>query len=204
MNDDEVWKTYPGIEWLQGSLFGEIRTLDRYVICNDGRKRLIKGRVLKQQIQKDGYMGVGFGMGGKVVYLLVHRVIAACFLDNPDNLPEVNHKNNNPMDNSVSNLEWCTHEYNIEYREKYGTALNRPVIAINLVTLEASHFPSQREAARQLGAYQPNIKDVIKGRYKSHRGYYFTNADSNAIENVRAKFGDSVASKVEELLNKEE
>lgn len=200
MNDKEIWKTYPPIEWLQGSNLGNVRTLDRCVACKDGGKRLIKGHILPQQFDRYGYMYVTFGMNGKIVHLKVHRVVAKTFLPNPDNLPQVNHIDNDPTNNRVENLEWCTPEYNIEYREKYGTALNHTIIAINLKTLEASRFLSQNEAARQLGADQGHIKDVIKGKRKTHHNFWFTNADNNAVENTRAKLGNEVAAKVETLL----
>lgn len=200
----EVWKPYPEFSWVQGSNFGNVRTLDHYVKDKRYGKRLIKGRVLKQYRQKNGYMYVYFSINGKTVGLRVHRIIAACFLDNPDNLEQVNHIDCNRTNNNVSNLEWCDGYYNSQYREKYGVsateARGHRIIAINIKTLAVLYFKSQGEAARQLGAYQQNIKDVIKGRRKKHHGYWFTNADEHAVENTRAKFGDKVAGKVKELM----
>lgn len=207
--ENEIWKTYPEIEWLQGSNLGRVRTLDHYVKDKRLGKRLIKGHVLPQRHRKDGYMDVSCGVNGKTVHTRVNRVIAMCFLDNPNNLPQVNHKNAIRTDNRVENLEWCTHQENIAYRNKLGHQANcgrgsAPVISVNLNTHEVSRFSSQSEAARQLGAYQTIIKNVIKGKQNKHHGYWFTNADNHAVENTRAKFGDSVARKVEKLLNKED
>lgn len=50
----------------------------------------------------------------------VHRIIAELFLDNPNHYPEINHKDSNPMNNNVNNLEWCSHYYNLEYAYDYG------------------------------------------------------------------------------------
>jgi len=202
--ESKIWKPYPSIEWLQGSRFGDVRTLDHYVTTKNGQKRLYKGHVLKQQRHKDGYMYVQFRVNGKKVHLSVHRIIAACFLPNPIGLEQVNHIDCNRTNNRLYNLEWCDGSYNQQYVEKHGKARGQRVIAINLKTLEASRFPSQHEAARQLGAYQTVIKDVIKGQRKQTHGYYFTNADSQAVESVRAKFGDSVARKVEQLMSENE
>lgn len=202
-NKVEVWKTYPKIEWLQGSNLGNARTLDHYVKDKRWGKRLIKGHVLKQYRTPNGYMYVTLKVNGKLVNLKVHRIIASCFLPNPDNLPQVNHKNCVRTDNLVENLEWCSRGYNIEYREKYGAACNSPVIAINLNTYEASRFPSQMEAARQLGAKQSAINGVLKGRrYKSTHGYWFTYANENTVDNIKAKFGDDVANKVSAFTDK--
>ncbi|ANO57984.1 HNH homing endonuclease [Lactobacillus phage P1] len=202
--ENEIWKTYPEIEWLQGSNLGRVRTLDHYVTGKDGRKQLIKGRVLKQHRHKNGYMYVSFRTGGKIVHALVHRVVASCFIDNPDSLPQVNHIDCNPANNLVDNLEWCDGFYNQQYVEKYGKSRGQRVIAINLTTCEILCFPSRMEAARQLGAYQQHITDVIKCKRKSHHGFWFACYNSQASESVRTKFGDSVARKVEKLLNEED
>lgn len=207
MNEDvekEIWKTYTEFDLIQGSNLGNVRTLDRYVMRKDERKQFVKGHVLKQYRMKNGYMEAVFGVNGKTVHLRVHRVIASCFLPNTDGLPEVNHKDCDPTNNTVSNLEWCTHKQNIAYREKYGVsakeAFGRPVVAINLKTLEVLQFESQREAARQLGASDGRINDVLKGRQKTTHGYWFIDADDNAVESTRVKFGDSVADKVAKLM----
>lgn len=208
MNDDEVWKTYPEFDFIQGSNLGRVRTLDHYVKQGNS-ERLCRGHILKQYDNCRGYMYVTFKVSGKQVHLYVHRIIASCFLPNTDKLEQVNHKNAVRTDNRAENLEWCTREYNNAYRNKCGVSYKEaapksPVTAINLTSLEVLQFESQREAARQLGADVGNINKVIKGCYKQQYGYWFTNADSNAVESARVKFGDSVASKVEKLLNKEE
>lgn len=199
--ENVVWKTYPEYPFVQANQFGEIRTVDRTITDKNGGKRLVKGRVLKQNAARGGYLRVNISMNGKQIHLYVHRIVASCFLPNPDGLPEVNHKDNNPKNNSVENLEWCTPQYNTAYREKYGKKCNRPVFAVNLKTLEVSHFESQHEAARQLGVFYQNIESVLSGRYKQTGGYWFCNADENAVENTKVKFGDEVADKVKALMS---
>lgn len=139
-------------------------------------------------------------VNGKNFNLYIHRIVATCFIPNPDNLPEVNHIDNDPTNNAVSNLEWCTHEYNVAYREKYGTALNIPVIAINLKTSEVFWFESQHEASRQLGVHQPLISKVVKSERNKTGDYWFTYADENAVGKTRAKFGDEIANEVEKFM----
>lgn len=88
------------------------------------------------------------------------------------------------------------------YREKYGKALGRPVIAINSETSEVFWFESQHEAERKLGVKNSHINAVVKGRrYKTTGGYWFCDADENAVEKTRSKFDDEIARKVEELLS---
>lgn len=200
----EVWKPYPEYPFIQGNRLGEVRTIDHYVTGSRGGKRLIKGHILKQHRNNIGYMRVHFSSNGKQVNRSVHRIIASCFLPNPDNLPEVNHKDCDPTNNCIDNLEWCTHEYNTEYREKYGTALNHPVIAINLATQEPSLFPLQCEAGRELGISPKSINQVVRNKRKTTHGYWFTYADKSAVESTRRKFGDEVAREVEQLMSENE
>lgn len=269
-----VWKTYPGIDFLQANQYGEVKTVDHYTEGKDGKKYLIKGHILKQYIDRYGYMRVHTCVNGKVVTLLVHRVVAKCFLPNPYNLPAVNHIDCNRKNENLNNLEWCSYSYNNQYREKYGQAFGHPlyavslktvevlqfssqseaerqlgvtsgnigsvlrgrykqaggywftedeneitkekiqkikngmkyrggVVAVNLKTVEVSHFESQKEAAQQLSIRSGNINGVLKGRLKKTHGYWFCYADENAIENTRAKFGDEMACEVEKLLSGE-
>lgn len=270
--DQVVWRPYPDYPFIEANQFGEIRTKDRYISCKNGVKRFVKGHSLKQYLNPNGYLYIDFSVNGKRVHLRVNRVVAVCFLPNPDNLPEVNHIDCDRTNNAVSNLEWCSREYNIQHREKHGIALKRPVFAANLKTSKVSYFESQSEASRQLGVNDGSINNVVKGRLNQAGGYLFTenkseitkekiqevrnsvhfwgeviaidlktleifhfesqseaarqldidsrrisdcindrrrqvydfwfcDVDENAIEKTRSKFGDDVASKVEELMN---
>lgn len=200
--DQEVWKTHPDYPFIEASNLGRVRTKDRTVTRSNGRKQFVKGCVLKQWLNHNGYLFVHINVKGKFVNLRVHRLVAICFIPNPDNLPEVNHIDNDRTNNSVSNLEWCTHEYNNAYREKYGVALNHPVIAINLDASEVFWSESQREAARKLDFAHQNIVAVVNGKQNTAKGFWFCNADDTAIEKTRARFGDEIVRKVEELMNK--
>lgn len=173
MKNEEIWKTYPEFPWVEGSNLGRVRTIDRYINGKNGLHP-VKGRVLKQHRDKDGYMRVRVSVNGGRVNRFVHRVIASCFIKNPNNFEQINHKNCIRDDNRVENLEWCTHEYNTTYREKYGIACSRPVFAVNLKTQEVLWFKSQMEASRQLGVYQRDINNVINGRVNHTHGYWFT------------------------------
>lgn len=201
MNNIGVWKTYPEYPFIEASRFGEIRTIDRYVTDKRYGKRFVKGHILKQYRHRKGYLLVAFRLNGKLVNLRVHRVIASCFLKNPLGLPEVNHRDCNPSNNHLSNLEWCSGDYNIAYREKYGKALSCPLYAVNLKTLEVLRFKTQSEAGRELGVSNSSISNALKGRCNHVGGYWFVKADSNATEATRNKFGDIVANQVDELMN---
>lgn len=190
-NETEIWQAHPGIPGIEVSTFGNVRTLDKVVPTKSGN-RFIKGRILKQHISKsNGYSYVSFRIDGKMFSKRVHRLVAKTFIPNPDNLPQVNHKNCNRSDNRVSNLEFCTASYNRQYQEKIGISSTEskghPVLSINLSTLKVLHFKSQSEASRVLGVNLGNINSVIKGNRKQVNGYWFTNEDDNVDDIINRK-----------------
>jgi len=185
----EIWKSHPDIVGIEVSTFGRVRTLDR-VVSSEKMTRFIKGHVLKQCDNVSSYLYVGFRINGKYVNKRVNRLVAKTFIDNPDNLPMVNHLDCNRKNNNVENLEFCTASYNRRYQEKFGIssteARGHPLFAINSKTFEVSRFRSQKEAGRELGIGSSNITTVIKGKRKTVGGYWFIKADKNynaAIEN---------------------
>ena len=208
--EQEIWKQHPDYDFIEASNLGRVRTKDRYVPCRNGGKRLFKGRVLKQQLNKRGYVYVHFRVNGKQIHLLVHRAVATSFLPNPNNLPEVNHKDNNPKNNSVSNLEWCTSQYNTDYKKNFGTTsaqvLGRPVYAVNLGTGKVLWFETQSEAARQLCVNLGSLNGVVKGKLNQVGGYWFTEDKSEITEEkireIKAKmhfYGGVIAINIETL-----
>lgn len=194
--EEEIWKVYPKIPFIEASNLGKIRTKDRYVTCKNGVRRLVKGRVLKQYLLSCGYLYVMFKMNGKTISLSVHRVVAITFLPNPNNLPEVNHKDNNRTNNSVSNLEWCSRKYNEDYKKNFGTSqaevFGRPVFAVNLETGKVLRFETQSEAARQLSIDVRDINNVIKGKQKTAHGYWFTEDESEITEEKIKEIKDNM------------
>lgn len=113
----EIWKDIEGFEGLyQISTLGRVKSLPKYTYSK-GYPQLRKEKILKP-----GYTGknrcyatvrLNDGKGYKV-----HRLVAQAFIPNPDNLPQVNHKDENPFNNNVDNLEWCSNQYNVKYSAK--------------------------------------------------------------------------------------
>lgn len=108
----EIWKDIKDYEGLyQVSNYGRVRSLDR---C-DNMGRFMDGHILSIGDNGNGYKHVGLSKNGLQKTEYVHRLVAKSFIPNPNNLPQVNHKDENPNNNCVDNLEWCTNKYNNNY-----------------------------------------------------------------------------------------
>ena len=113
---NEEWRPIEGYEGLyEVSSYGRVRSVDRYVKSKGESYWLRKGKMLSPAKDKNGYLKVNLSCNGKNNIIRVHRLIAQSFLPNPDNLPEVNHKDEDKTNNNVDNLEWCDRSYNISY-----------------------------------------------------------------------------------------
>ena len=86
--------------------------MGKYYACPYGSIIGPRGKVLKGEKSKNGYIRVHCSNGSVVTKKLVHRMVAEAFIPNPENKPCVNHKNGDKTDNRVSNLEWVTHSEN--------------------------------------------------------------------------------------------
>ena len=102
-----------------------------YIVSSDGKiystnsvGRAKYHQEISQRNNKDGYMQITVGKTGNRSQYRVHRMVAEAFIPNPDNLPEVNHKDNDRTNNCVDNLEWCTHTYNVQYSIDSGNHIS--------------------------------------------------------------------------------
>ena len=114
------------------------------------------------------YFSVVLCKNGEAIQYRVHRLVAETYLDNPNNLPCVNHKDENTLNNHMSNLEWCTYEYNINYGTR-NAKLRKSVLCVELNRT----FDSITEAARVLGLSTGNLHSALTGRYKTAGGYHW-------------------------------
>jgi hypothetical protein len=104
-----IWKTVKDYENIYlVSNTGIIKSVDHLVVHKNGRNRIQKGRILKTSISKKGYVQVSLSKDNIRFHTGVHRVVAIAFIPNPNNLPEVNHKDGNKLNNEDDNLEWNT------------------------------------------------------------------------------------------------
>ena len=192
-NRIEIWKDYKEYEGLyQASNLGRLRSLDRWVSKN-GSMQFIKGRILKLGNHNKGYLSVGLCKNNKEKTYLVHRIIAETFIPNPDNLPFVNHKDEDKTNNSVDNLEWCDAKYNTNY----GTAIERisksltnniytsrevDVYDLDMNFIET--LPSSKECGRKYKVQHSNVIHCCNGGKwsdKTHTTWWKVNRVGNYI-----------------------
>ena len=156
----EEWRDVKGFEG-----FYKVSNLGRVYSC-------YANCILKSVIRGKGYEGVSLYMGwinGKKKYkqAYVHRLVAEAFIENPDNLPEVNHKDGNKMNNCVDNLEWVTGLQNKHH------AINTGLTDQKKKTRRSDRviFDSVAEAALATGGDISNISKVCRGIWKTAYGY---------------------------------
>lgn len=114
----EEWRAVVGFEGLY-----EVSSLGNVCSLHKG-----KPMIMKQTLFRNGYLGISLCYGKRRYFNgLVHRLVAQAFIPNPNNLPQVNHKDENKINNCVENLEWCTARYNYNY----GNAIKRAVSTRN-------------------------------------------------------------------------
>lgn len=181
---EEIWKDINGYEgFYQVSNLGRVRSMDRYVNGNHITCdfQFMKGKIRKPVQDKLGYLRVSLRKNGSYKAYLIHRLVAEAFIPNPDNLPCVNHKDENPGNPRVDNLEWCTVDYNLKYSnvaERINKFKFRKVIQYDLNMNEIQRWNSLKEASKFINTPQQNISRCCRGKCKTC-GKYIWRYDDN-------------------------
>lgn len=117
----EIWKDIKGYEGLyQISNFGNVKSLERKIISPNGVVYTRRERIMAKRESTDGYYIAKLNVNKHSKSIAIHILVAEHFLPNPNNYPEVNHLDCNRKNNRADNLEWCTHQYNVQYSKLLG------------------------------------------------------------------------------------
>ncbi len=151
------------------------RMFNNYYVSSDGRVySLFTNKVLKPAIDRYGYYKVTLTVNNKLKYITVHRLVASAFIPNPNNLPQVNHKDENKLNNNVENLEWCDAKYNSNYGTRsirVGLSGRKPINQISLNGEYIKTWSGACEIEKELGITHGQIFNCCRGRDKTAHGY---------------------------------
>lgn len=140
-----------------------------YEVSNLGRVRR-NGKILKPGKNRYGYLYLNLSKNGTRRNATIHRLVAQSFIPNPQNLPEINHKDEDKTNNTVDNLEWCTREYNSNYgsrNKKISIGKLKPVLQFDREGNFIAEYESGVEAERITGIHSSDISQCCSERYKT-------------------------------------
>lgn len=161
----EVWKSISGFDgYYEVSNLGRVRSL--------GAGQTHKTpRILSEGRLVGGYRSVVLSKNGVIKQCKVHRLVAEAFIPNPFGLPMINHKDENPSNNRVDNLEWCTARYNANYgtRNERLKAYARKVVQLSTAGEYIATWGSCRIASETLGIQRQKIGDVANRTVFYHK-----------------------------------
>lgn len=158
----ETWKPIPNYEgYYEASSLGRIRSVPRF-----GTKK--NGSILKPNVKKSGYVNILLSKNNVHKTWRLHRLIAQAFIPNPENKPQVNHKNGDKSDNRVDNLEWVTVSENMRHKfevlgYKMPQGKGRPIMCVETGEV----FEHIKDAERKYGKSYGAILHVIHGKSKT-------------------------------------
>ena len=144
---------------------------DKGEVFSVPRKGSLGGK-MKTHLNVKGYEVLGLCKDGHQSTVTVHRLVAEAFIPNPDNLPQVNHKDENKLNNCVDNLEWCTNEYNHDYGTRTKKT-GRPVRCIETGIV----YPGSAWAARELNVDQSTVTKCCKNPNRTTGGLHWEYVD---------------------------
>lgn len=195
------WRPVVGYEGLyEVSSEGTVKSLDRFCNARSGvAKQFIRGRVLTPIVNAQGYCRLNLcnEHGRKAVFL--HRIVAEAFLPKPFWATQINHIDENKLNNSVDNLEWCDAKYNCNYgshKQKLSAARTgkggKPVVAINKITGEEKYYPTLHSVKKD----GHDVRAVYNAIYhkphkhggvrRSHHGFIWRYANGDDFEKADA------------------
>lgn len=165
----EIWRDIDGFDGYQVSNLGNVRSLN---YNGTGNVQLLKPSLSGPN---RGYKSISMQVADKVIRRNVHRLVARAFIPNPNDLPEINHIDEDGTNNKVNNLEWCDRIYNLNYgnrTQKFSDSKSILILQLNLDGTLVKEWKSQTEVARVLGLDLGSLSHCLHG-YRIKNGVKF-------------------------------
>lgn len=182
----EEWKDIKGFEGLyQVSNCGNVKSLDRVVqYCENSKsitnKHTVKGKDKEPSIKDNGYLTVSLYKNNKKYHKYIHRLVAEAFIENPEGLATVNHKNFDKQDNYFTNLEWCSYGDNNDHarkNKKFKSGKAIKIEATNIDTGKKQIITDLLSWCKQNNHDRACVYRVLSGRYAHHHRLNFRYID---------------------------
>lgn len=152
---------------------GDIYSVRRTVSYSNGRVHRYNEYKMKPFTDRYGYLCINMSQNGHLRKAQVHRIMALAFIPNPDNLPCINHKDENKKNNNIDNLEWCTVYYNNHYNGRYERTKypGHKCAAYRDDGTLVGEFRSVTQAAKIVGVNRTTIDRCLRGIQNTSGGY---------------------------------
>jgi|LGVE01.1.fsa_nt_gb hypothetical protein len=177
----EIWRDIPNYElFYQVSNFGRIKSLPRKILKSDNKHQTLKGVVLTP-VLTNRYHIVSLSKCGVRKTYRVHRLVALTFIPNPENKPQINHRDFITTNNAIDNLEWCTasenalhsvkYNKNRNYYREHNHKLKKKVVQLSLNNVVIKVWESLYSIQKTLNIHKSNVGKVCKGKQHTAGGF---------------------------------
>lgn len=168
---NEIWKDINGFSGYQVSNLGNVKSNERFETTNGCVKERFIKEIILQPATDRGYKIVSLSKGKRQYMKKVHRLVAQAFIPNPDNKRTVNHKDCNPSNNLLDNLEWATDLENTRHARKNNRMSDEKEVVMIKDGIIIKIFKSISQANRETGIQISNISYCCSGIRKTAGGY---------------------------------
>lgn len=188
---EEIWKDIEGFEGLyKVSNLGRVMSVHRY-----NRGRIFGDKIKIPSIDRRNRITMQLHKQGKTCNIVLARLVAKAFIPNPNDYPEVNHLDENPLNNTADNLEWCTHKYNCNYGTRIQRIKEKQNMAVMQYTLDGkfiAEYDSMHIAADTIKQEAGHICDCCLGNRSYAYGYFWRYKDDGLYEKAKKRLAEKI------------
>lgn len=180
--EEEIWADIKGYEGLYKiSNYGNVKSLERYK-KNHSKMAKVEEKDMKPYLNNNGYLYVNLNKNGICKHIYIHRLLMEAFVPNPNNYSCINHRDGNKLNNSLTNLEWCSYSYN--NKEAYRLGLKKP--SKNLIGKKRSEETKRKISKSQKGKKNKGVRKIMRAVNQYSLDGEFLNSYESSREAIRS------------------